>query len=549
MTAKWSRFGGRAAGTTCSRKHATKVGIKQCNPPASANIEGEGHFKNVANLLSTCGLVAMSKARGAQKELTNLLRGLAEQAVQQRARHVRLTAIQNFEAAFTETSFQRESSVAAIEDIKIKIRIKIKARVRFSLCIFHSNEKFKKHHHHQANNGTPGSPVRDLQELQKVRTQPGGKEKFERPPPLPAAPPTPQPRRDRCARRGSPRAPSPASGCGARRTEPRPLPRGSRRGRRSPGSARDPHGARPRPPPAPPRTSGPRAPVRARPPAARLPASFWTRTASKRAARRGREESGGAPGGHGLRGRGARSEAARAAADLLRGGGAAGRRRGAEPSPRAGAPPSPGPPGRPPDAALSPRGSRRPLGLPPPLRNQLSPGRSAEPAPAPPPRRRAWGRGGGGRSGAPARARGAGAEAAAGARPGQPLWVPASGRGAAGGERAAARARASRGAGDGEAAPRENTIVGAAREPGPRPSPPPSEPSATPAPALRPGLGGAARLGPSERADAGGPPWPRPGTAGLPGGRGDGPVPTKWRSWWWFSPQHGPFLACATARF
>lgn len=225
MTAKWSRFGGRAARTTCSRKHATKVGIKQCNPPDSANIEGEGHFKNVANLLSTCGLVAMSKARGAQKELTNLLRGLAEQAVQQRARHVRLTAIQNFEASFTETSFQRESKQrGCYRRHQDQNSNQNKARVRFSLYIFHSNEKFKKQHHHQANNGTPGSPVRHLQELQKVRTQPGGKEKFERPPPLPAAPPTPQPRRDRCARRGSPRAPSPASRCGARRTEPRPLP-------------------------------------------------------------------------------------------------------------------------------------------------------------------------------------------------------------------------------------------------------------------------------------------------------------------------------------
>ncbi|XP_032145260.1 uncharacterized protein LOC116558997 [Sapajus apella] len=153
-------------------------------------------------------------------------------------------------------------------------------------------------------------------------------------------------------------------------------------------------------------------------PFAPLPASFWTRTAWKRVARLRPRPSGGAPGvagageGSGERGR----------PDLLRGGGARLRRalRAAE------APPSPGPnpPAGPPDAALSPRRSRR-LGLPPPLRNQLIRGRApAQPAPAPPPARtppaarlEAWGRGGRGNGAARACAGPAAWTGSGGSRP------------------------------------------------------------------------------------------------------------------------------------
>lgn len=100
-------------------------------------------------------------------------------------------------------------------------------------------------------------------------------------------------------------------------------------------------------------------------PPAHLPASSWTRTASKRVAEGGLEPIGGAPGvagcgggEHGARPPGRRR---RTCCEAAVGGGWGGAARGsAGPSPRAGAPPSPGPnPRRAPAAALSPRARDR----------------------------------------------------------------------------------------------------------------------------------------------------------------------------------------------
>lgn len=54
-----------------------KVCISHCSLPDPATVEGKRRFKNISNLLYTCGLVATSEARGAQKELTNPLGSLA----------------------------------------------------------------------------------------------------------------------------------------------------------------------------------------------------------------------------------------------------------------------------------------------------------------------------------------------------------------------------------------------------------------------------------------------------------------------------------------
>lgn len=68
--------------TISSRKHATEICISHCTPPASATVEEKGHFKRLKPVVHLCGLVDTSKAYGVYKELTNLLRGLAKQAVE-----------------------------------------------------------------------------------------------------------------------------------------------------------------------------------------------------------------------------------------------------------------------------------------------------------------------------------------------------------------------------------------------------------------------------------------------------------------------------------